>query len=48
MKQYVLLNPGPACTTDAVKRSLLYVGDVCPREIETGDLMRSVSDKIKS
>lgn len=48
MKQYVLLNPGPACTTKAVKKAMVSVGDVCPREIETGDLMKSVSDRIKT
>ena len=47
MKQYKLLNPGPACTTDNVKQAMLNVGDVCPREIETGDLMKKVSNDIK-
>ena len=47
MKQYKLLNPGPACTTDNVKQAMLNVGDVCPREIETGDLMKKVSTDIK-
>ena len=47
MKQYKLLNTGPACTTDNVKHAMLNVGDVCPREIETGDLMKKVSDDVK-
>jgi|TARA_R100000501_G_C2614374_1_gene108241 2-aminoethylphosphonate-pyruvate transaminase len=47
MKQYKLLNPGPACTTDNVKQAMLNAGDVCPREIETGDLMKKVSTDIK-
>ena len=48
MNQYILLNPGPACTTDAVKKAMLKVGDVCPREVETGDLMEEISNRIKS
>lgn len=48
MKQYKLLNPGPACTTSAVKESMMSVGDVCPREIETIELMQNVSTKIKT
>ena len=47
MKQYKLLNPDPACTTDNVKQAMLNVGDVCPREIETGNLMKKVSTDIK-
>lgn len=46
--KYVLLNPGPACTTDAVKHAMTEIGDVCPREREIGDLMKSISDKTKS
>lgn len=46
--KHILLNPGPACTTDAVKQAMIEIGDVCPREIEIGDLMKSISDKIKS
>lgn len=33
----ILLNPGPATTTDAVKRALV-VPDICPREAEFGEL----------
>jgi 2-aminoethylphosphonate-pyruvate transaminase len=46
--KHILLNPGPACTTDAVKHAMVEIGDVCPREIEIGDLMKSISDKTKS
>jgi len=48
MKQYKLLNPGPACTTQTVKDAMVTVGDVCPREVESGDLMKKVSDDIKT
>ena len=41
IKRNVLLNPGPATTTDTVKLAQL-VPDICPREREFGDLMRSI------
>jgi 2-aminoethylphosphonate-pyruvate transaminase len=47
MRRQVLLNPGPACTTAKVKEAVIEIGDVCPREEETGQLMRDISDKIK-
>lgn len=47
MKRQVLLNPGPACTSARVKEAVIEFGDVCPREEETGDLMRAISDKVK-
>lgn len=47
MKRTVLLNPGPACTSEAVKQAMISVGDVCPREVEVGDLMGSISHKVK-
>lgn len=37
----ILLNPGPATTTDAVKAALV-VADICPREGEFGDLVQAV------
>lgn len=37
----ILLNPGPATTTDAVKRALV-VPDICPREVEFGELTAGV------
>jgi 2-aminoethylphosphonate-pyruvate transaminase len=46
MKQYVLLNPGPACTSDRVKQAMINVGDVCPREVETGNMMSDISHRI--
>lgn len=37
----VLLNPGPATTTDSVKEALI-VSDICPRETEFGALVAEV------
>jgi len=45
MKRNILLNPGPATTTDTVKNSLL-VPDICPREKEFGELMKRVMKKL--
>ena len=42
VKRNVLLNPGPATTTDSVKMAQV-VPDICPREKEFGDLMEFVS-----
>jgi 2-aminoethylphosphonate-pyruvate transaminase len=42
IKRNVLLNPGPATTTDSVKMAQV-VPDICPREKEFGDLMEYVS-----
>lgn len=42
VKRNILLNPGPATTTDSVKLSQI-VPDICPREKEFGDLMHSIS-----
>ncbi len=42
MKRNILLNPGPATTTDTVKKSQV-VPDICPREREFGDIMRDIS-----
>ena len=47
MIQYKLFNPGPANTSDRVKNSVIECGDVCPREIETGDLMKEISERVK-
>ena len=41
IKHNILLNPGPATTTDTVKLAQL-VPDICPREREFGDLMREL------
>lgn len=37
----ILLNPGPATTTDSVKQALV-VPDICPRETEFGELVQTV------
>ena len=39
IKRNVLLNPGPATTTDTVKLAQV-VPDICPREKEFADLMK--------
>jgi len=41
-KRNILLNPGPATTTQSVKMAQV-VSDICPRETEFGDLMAQVS-----
>ena len=45
MKRNILLNPGPATTTDSVKEALL-VPDICPREQEFGELTQDVLNKV--
>ena len=45
IKKNILLNPGPATTTDTVKYAQV-VPDICPREKEFGDVMKSVSDEL--
>lgn len=42
IKRNILLNPGPATTTDTVKYAQV-IPDICPREKEFGDLMETVS-----
>ena len=46
IKRNILLNPGPATTTDAVKVAQV-VPDICPREKEFGDVMEFVSEHLK-
>jgi 2-aminoethylphosphonate-pyruvate transaminase len=41
----VLLNPGPATTTDSVKYAQV-VPDICPREAEFGRLMKSAGEDL--
>lgn len=41
----ILLNPGPATTTDTVKYAQV-VPDICPREEEFGLLMESIADEL--
>jgi 2-aminoethylphosphonate-pyruvate transaminase len=45
MRQYVLLNPGPACTTPTVRQALL-TPDLCHREPEFLSVMRRVREEI--
>ena len=45
IKHNILLNPGPATTTDTVKLAQL-VPDICPREREFGDLMRELGENL--
>ena len=45
IKRNVLLNPGPATTTDTVKYAQV-VPDICPREEEFGELMEFVSTEL--
>ena len=41
VKRNILLNPGPATTTDSVKYAQI-VPDICPREREFGEIMRQI------
>ncbi|MCL2100838.1 MAG: aminotransferase class V-fold PLP-dependent enzyme, partial [Fibromonadales bacterium] len=41
MKRNVLLNPGPATTTDTVKMAQA-VPDICPRESEFGNILKQI------
>lgn len=43
IKRRILLNPGPATTTDTVKMAQI-VPDICPREKEFVEVMREVED----
>jgi len=45
IKRNILLNPGPATTSDTVKLAQV-VPDICPREKEFGDVMEFVSKEI--
>lgn len=42
IRREVLLNPGPSTTTDSVKYAQV-VADICPREMEFGNLMEQVA-----
>jgi len=46
VKRNILLNPGPATTTDTVKMAQV-VPDICPREKGFGDVMAFVSEHLK-
>jgi 2-aminoethylphosphonate-pyruvate transaminase len=45
IKRNILLNPGPATTTDSVKTAQV-IPDICPREFEFGDLMEYCATEI--
>jgi 2-aminoethylphosphonate-pyruvate transaminase len=45
IKRNILLNPGPATTSDTVKMAQV-VPDICPREKEFGDVMEFVSKEL--
>ncbi|MDP5275454.1 2-aminoethylphosphonate aminotransferase [Chengkuizengella axinellae] len=45
LKRNILLNPGPATTTNSVKWSQV-VPDICPREAEFGDLMAKIAREL--
>jgi 2-aminoethylphosphonate-pyruvate transaminase len=45
IRREVLLNPGPATTTDSVKYAQVCA-DICPREYEFGDVMQWVADEL--
>jgi 2-aminoethylphosphonate aminotransferase len=45
IKRNILLNPGPATTSDTVKKAML-VPDICPREPEFGNLIESIRKDI--
>lgn len=45
VKRNVLLNPGPATTTDTVKMAQV-VPDICPREKEFGTLMKKMREDL--
>jgi 2-aminoethylphosphonate-pyruvate transaminase len=45
MKRNILLNPGPATTTDTVKMAQV-VPDICPREKEFASMMKSIREDL--
>lgn len=45
VRREVLLNPGPSTTTDSVKYSQV-VADICPRELEFGNVMEKVAEDL--
>ena len=46
VRREVLLNPGPATTTDSVKYAQV-AADICPREKEFGNVMQWLCDEMK-
>ena len=45
VRREILLNPGPATTTDTVKYAQVCP-DICPREKEFGDIMKWICDEL--
>ena len=45
VKRNILLNPGPATTTDTVKMAQI-VPDICPREKEFADMMKNMREDL--
>jgi 2-aminoethylphosphonate-pyruvate transaminase len=45
VKRNILLNPGPATTSDTVKLAQV-VPDICPREKEFGDVMKFIAEEL--
>lgn len=45
IKRNILLNPGPATTTDTVKMAQI-VPDICPREKEFGSMMKAMREDL--
>ena len=45
VKRNILLNPGPSTTTDTVKYAMV-VPDICPREKEFGQVMKTLSEEL--
>lgn len=47
IRREVLLNPGPSTTTDTVKYAQVCA-DICPRELEFGNIMEQVAEDLTS
>ena len=45
LKRKILLNPGPATTTDSVKAAM-YVEDICPRETEFCQILNDIQSDL--
>lgn len=45
IKRNILLNPGPATTTDSVKIAQV-VPDICPREKEFAEMMEDIRKRL--
>lgn len=45
LKRNILLNPGPATTTDTVKMAQI-VPDICPREKEFTSMMNEIREEL--